>query len=129
MRRLLMVAVGLVFLAATAFSAPAQAMAISAPAALKGATDGLRLAEPVYCYGGGCGYYRPYYRPYGYGYYRPYYRPYYRSYYRPYYRSWGGCGGCGYYRPYYRPYWAHGYGYYDYAPRPRYYFGPRVYWW
>lgn len=144
MRRFLILAAGLVVLAATALTAPAQAMPLSAPAALKDASNSLAMTEQVYCYGGGCGYYRPYYRPYygyrrygyGYGYgYRPYgygyggygygYRPYYRSY----YGYGGGCGGCGYGYGYRRSYWAGGYGYYDYAPRPRYYFGPRVYWW
>jgi hypothetical protein len=145
MRKLLMVAAGLALLAATAFSAPTQAMPISAPA-LKGASDSLATTEQVGCWGGGCYYgggyygggygYRPYYRPYyGYGYgYRPYY-----GYYRPYYRSYwgGGCGygygGCGYHRPYYRTYYGgcgggcgYGYGYY---PRPRAYFFNRVYYW
>jgi hypothetical protein len=124
MRKAVLAAAGLVILAAVSWTAaPAQAMAISAPAALKGASDNIKLTEPV-CWncgwGPGYGYYRPYYRPW----FRPYYRlayygyggPYYRPYYRPY---WGG-----YYRPY-RPYWG-GYGYY--APRPRFYSGPRVYW-
>jgi hypothetical protein len=142
---------GLALLAASALSAPAEAMAISQPAALKGASEDLRVTEKVYCYGGGCGYgyyrrpyygygyHRPYYRPAYYGY-RPYYRPYGYGYgygHRPYYRSYGGCGynGCGY--GYRRAYWGGGYGYYRpyrpwgygyYAPRPRYYVGPRVYW-
>jgi hypothetical protein len=148
MRKGVFAAVGLAFLAAVSWNAaPAQAMAISAPAALKGASEAVKLDETVHCWGNcgwgwGGGYYRPvyygyrpyyrpyygyrpYYRPYyGYGYgYRPYYRPYY-SYgygYRPYYRPYYGYG----YRPYYRPY---GYGYGYYAPRPRFYVGPRVYW-
>jgi hypothetical protein len=138
MRKGVLAAVGLAFLAAVSWSAgPAQAMAISAPAALKGASDTIKLDETVHCWGrcgwGGGGYYRrAYYGGYGYGY-RPYYRPYYgHSYgYRPYYRSYYGDGG--YYRPYYRPYYGYrpyyrpyGYGYY--APRPRFYVGPRVYW-
>ena len=138
MRKITLAAAALASLAALTFSAPVQAMAISAPAALKSASDDLRVSEPVYyCYGA-CGYgyrpyygyrsyYRPYYRPY-YGY-RPYYRPYYG--YRPYYRPYYG------YRPYYRPYYGYGYGYRPYyrpyygyyAPRPRFYFGPRVYSW
>ena len=72
-----------------AFSPGAYATPISAPAALRGASDQINLAEAVHCgYYYGCGYYRPYvyYRPYGY--YRPYYRQYsyYRAYrYRPYF--------------------------------------------
>ena len=72
-----------------AFSLGAYAMPISAPAALRGASDQINLAEAVHCgYYYGCGYYRPYvyYRPHGY--YRPYYRQYsyYRAYrYRPYF--------------------------------------------
>jgi hypothetical protein len=113
MRRGVLAAAGLAFLAAVTWNAaPAQAMAISAPVALK--SDSAKLIETVHCWdcGYGGGYYRPY-RPY----YRPYHRPYYRSYYSGYsdYRP--------YYRPY-RPYWG-GYGYY--APRPRFYFGPTVY--
>jgi hypothetical protein len=88
MRKAVLAAAGLVILAAVSWTAaPAQAMAISAPAALKGASDNIKLTEPV-CWN--CG--------------------------------WGP--GYGYYRPY-RPYWG-GYGYY--APRPRFYSGPRVYW-
>jgi hypothetical protein len=122
MRRGVLAAAGLAFLAAVTWSAtPAQAMAISAPAALKTASDSVKLTETVHCwdcgYWGGPRYYRPYYSGYGY---RPYYRPYYSDYgYRPYYRP---------YRPYYRPYWGGGYGYGYYAPRPRYYVGPSVYW-
>lgn len=67
-------------------------MAISAPAALKGASDNIKLTEPV-CWNCGWG-------P-GYGYYRPYYRPWFRPYYRPAYYGYGGP----YYRPYYRLYW------------------------
>src|SRR3954469_21077797 len=94
-------AAGLAFLGAASWSAaPAQAMAISAPAALKSASDSVKLTETVHCWDCGYGgYYRPYYR----SYYRPYYRPYYgygyhRPYYRPYYSAYYG------YRPYYRPY-------------------------
>ena len=77
-----------------AFSPGAYATPISAPAALRGASDQINLAEAVHCgYYYGCGHYRPYvyYRPYG------YYRPYYRQY--------------GYYRPsrYYRPYFSYPY--------------------
>jgi hypothetical protein len=103
MRKCVMTAVGLALLAVFSWaSAPTVAMPISAPAALKGATDDISLTENVYyCWGGGCyGYYRPYwgYRPY---YYRRYYRPYW-GYYRPYYRPYWG------YRPYYyRPYWGY----------------------
>jgi len=126
MRKGVLAAAGLAFLtAAVALSAaPAKAVPISAPAALKGAGEAINLAGNV-CYGE-CGYDGP-------RYYRPYYRPYYRSYYdRPYYRSYS------YYdRPYYRSY---GYGpsYYHrpvpwwvsgpyYQPRPRYYIGSSVY--
>lgn len=124
-------AAGLAFLAAVSWNAaPARAMAISAPAALKGASDSVRLTETIHCwdcgYYGGPRYYRPYYRPYYRSHYRPYYRPYHRPYYRsyysdyrPYYRP---------YRPYYRPYWGGGYGHAYYAPRPRFYVGPSVYW-
>ena len=123
MRRAVLAAAGLALLAAVSWSAaPAQAMAISAPATLKGPSDSISLAETVHCWGcgyyGGPRYYGGYYRPYYRTYYRPYYRPYYSGYY-PYYRS---------YRPYYRPYWGGGYGYGYYVPRPRFYFGPRVYW-
>ena len=92
MRRGVLAAAGLAFLAAVSWSAaPAQAMAISAPAALKGASDSIKLTETVHCWGCGCtagyGYYgrttgpttdrtTSYYRPY---YYRPYYRPGYYS--------------------------------------------------
>ena len=83
-----------------AFSLGAYAMPISAPAALRGASDQINLAEAVHCgYYYGCGYYRPYF------YYRPYvyYRPY--GYYRPYYRQYSS------YRPYryYRPYFSYPY--------------------
>ncbi len=127
MRKGVLAAAGLALLAAVSWSAaPAQAMAISAPAALKGASDSIRPAETVHCwdcgYYGGPRFYRPYYRPItgrtiapttgpiigpNYSDYRPYYRP---------------------YRPYYRPYWGGGYGYGYYAPRPRFYVGPSVYW-
>ncbi len=67
MRKAVLAAAGLVILAAVSWTAaPAQAMAISAPAALKGASDNIKLTEPV-CWncgwGPGYGYYRPYYRP------------------------------------------------------------------
>ena len=81
MRKGVLVAAGLAILAAVSWdAAPAQAIAISAPAALKSASDSVKLTETVHCWGCGYGggYYRPYYRPY---FYRPYYRPYYRSYY------------------------------------------------
>ena len=56
MRRAVLAAAGLALLAAVSWSAaPAQAMAISAPAALKGASDSISLAETVHCWG--CGYY------------------------------------------------------------------------
>ena len=116
--RSVVAAAGLAFVAAVLFgSAPARAMALSVPAALNGAIEDVSLAEKVHCrsvwrcgyYGCGwrrvCSYYGPpygYHRPYSYGYYsRPYYRPYYA-------------------RPYY------GYGPY-YAPRPRFYVGPFIY--
>jgi hypothetical protein len=123
MRKGVLAAAGLALLAAVSWSsAPAQAMPLSAPAALQGAADKLTLTDKVWCYdscGGGYGY-RPYYRTY----YRPYYRPYYGYGYRPYYRSYYGGYG---YRPYYRPY-RYGYGYgYGYRPRPRFYVGPFVY--
>jgi len=117
-------------------SKPADALPLSAPAALIAAADQTGAVETVgyygyrgygYGYGGyrryGYGYgYRPYYRPYGYGYggYRPYYRPYGYGYgYRPYYRPYGYGYG---YRPYYRPY-GYGYGY-----RPTYYYPGNVWW-
>lgn len=113
--------------------APARAMPISAPAALKSASDEINLTETV-CWG--CGYYRPryygyrpYYRPYGYGYgygYRPYYRPYGYGYgygYRPYYRPYGYGYGYGY-RPYYRPYYSGYYGPGYYRPVPGWVSGP-----
>ena len=102
---------GVVLALIAAVSSSARAMPISAPAALKGASDQFQLTETVHCGYYGCGYHRPYYRPY----YRPYhgygYRPYgyYRPYYRPYY-------GYGYYRPYYRPYYSYGYSYYRPVP-------------
>jgi hypothetical protein len=112
-------AAGSAFLAAAiSFSAgPAQAVPISAPAALKGAGEAVNLTSNV-CYGE-CGYYH-----------RPYYRPYYRSY--SYYDR-------PYYRPYHRPYSSYGPSYYRrpvpwwvsgpyYQPRPRYYVGSSVYW-
>ena len=56
MRRAVLAAAGLALLAAASWSAaPAQAMAISAPATLKGASDSISLAETVHCWG--CGYY------------------------------------------------------------------------
>jgi len=75
--------------ASVAFSLGAYAMPISAPAALRNASDQINLSEAVHCgYYYGCGNYHPhvYYRQYGY--YRPYYRQYsyYRAYrYRPYF--------------------------------------------
>jgi hypothetical protein len=130
MRKSVLAAAGLALLAAVFWnSAPAQAMPLSAPAALKSAADQLTLTDKIWC-GDGCGggyYYRPYYRPYWRPYYRPYYgyyrpyRPYY-GYYRPWYRPYYGYG---YHRPWYRPYYGYGYGY---GPRPRYYVGSRIYW-
>jgi uncharacterized cupredoxin-like copper-binding protein len=68
MRKGVLAAAGLAILAAVSWSAaPAQAMAISAPAALKSASDSVKLTETVHCWGCGYGYgygYRPYYRPY-----------------------------------------------------------------
>jgi hypothetical protein len=122
MRRGLLAAAGLAFLATVSLGAPAQAMAISAPAALKAANDSVKLTANVHCWD--CGYYgRPaYYRPY-----RPYYRPYYRAYDRPYYSGYQPYYRP--YRPYYRPYsYGGGYGYGYYRPRPRFYVGPNVYW-
>jgi hypothetical protein len=126
MRKGVLAAAGLALLAAVSWSS-AQAMPLSAPAALKGAADAIDVTGQVSCWDG-CGYYyRPRYRPY----WRPYYRPYY-GYYRPYYRPYYG------YRPYYRPYYAgYGYGYgrpwwlsgpYYGGPRPRFYVGSSVYW-
>ncbi len=130
MRKGVLAAAGLALLAAMILRAPApaQAMPISAPAALKGASDGIALTGNVHCWDD-C-----YYGP------PRYYRPYYRPAYRPYYRSYSYYDGPRYYRPYYRPayrpYYSHGYyrseplwtsGPY-YSPRPRYYIGPRVYW-
>src|SRR5262245_34440922 len=121
MRKGVLAAIGMAVLMALTLGTPrsAQAIVLSAPAALNAAADETTTAEKI-CWGYGCGGYgygyRPYYRPYyGYGYgYRPYYRPYYgygygyRPYYRPYY-------GYGYgYRPYYRPYYGYGYGYRPY---------------
>ena len=80
MRKGVLAAAGGALLAASDLVEPAQAVPISAPAALKDASESLALTENVYwgCggygYGGGYGY-RPYYGGYGYGY-RPYYRPY-----------------------------------------------------
>ena len=63
MRNGVLAAAGLAFLAAVSWrAAPAQAMAISAPAALKGASDRVQLTETIHCWD--CGYYggpRPYY--------------------------------------------------------------------
>src|SRR4029078_10178034 len=95
-------------------SAPAQAMPLSAPTALKGAADEIAVTDKVNCWDGcyrpSYGYYRPW-RPY-YGYSRPW-RPYYAGYgYRPYRPYYGG-----YHRPYYRPYYAgYGYGYRPFYP-------------
>jgi hypothetical protein len=68
-------AAGLTALITAAIPTSPQAMVLSAPAALKAASESWQKPEVV-CWGYGCyGYYRPYYqRPY-YGYYRPYYRP------------------------------------------------------
>ncbi len=107
MRKSILAAAGLAILAVVSWNAaPAQAMAISAPAALKSASDSVKLTETVHCWdcGGDWGY-RPYYRPYSYyggDYDRSYDRPYYRSYHRSYYRSYDDdcdCGGYGYDRP------------------------------
>src|SRR5262245_50818324 len=112
-------------------AAPAQAVPISTPAALKSAGDAISLTGNV-CWGG-CGYGGYGYSGYGYGpppgYYRPYrpyyspyyYRPHYYNYYpRPYY-------GYGYgYRPYYRPY-GYGYGYGYQRPVPWWVSGPYYY--
>ena len=108
MRKCVLAATVLALFAAA--SSSAQAMPISAPALLKGASDQVQLIETVYCGYYGCGYYRPYYRPY-YGYYRPHYRPYYQPYY-------------GYYRPYYRPYYSYGYYRPYYRPAPWWVSGP-----
>lgn len=124
MRKGVLMAAGLMLAAALSWgSAPAKAITIAAPAALKSASDTVALTENV-CWDCG-GYYgpRPYYRPYYRSYYRPYHRPYYRPHYYsgydPYYRP---------YRPYYRSYGGYGYGYGYYRPRPRFYVGPSVYW-
>ena len=51
MRKGVLAAAGLALLAAVSWSAaPAQAMAISAPAALKGASDSISPAETVHCW-------------------------------------------------------------------------------
>ena len=121
MRKGVLAAAGGTFLAAAVVlsAAPAQAVPVSAPAALKGAGEAISLTENV-CYGE-CYYHGP-------RYYRPYYRPNYRSY--SYYDR-------PYYRPYYRPHYGYGYGYRPvpgwvsgpyYQPRPRYYVGPHVFW-
>ena len=119
MRKTVLAAAGLAFLAAASWSAaPAQAMPLSAATALKGASDGIKLTEAVGCWDE-CGYYAPrrhYYRSYYRPHYRPHYRPYYRSYYRPYYET--------YYRPYVPPPWVSG----PYYSRPHYYYvGPNIY--
>jgi hypothetical protein len=135
MRRCVLSALGSTFLGAfvALSTAPAQAVPISAPAALKGAGEAINLTGNV-CYGYGCGGgygYGGYYGPPRRYYYRPYYSPYY---YRPrYYNTYD----YGYrpYRPYYRPYgYGYGYGYRPepwvsgpYYSRPRYYIGPSVY--
>ena len=87
MRKGVLAAAGGALLAASITWNPAQAVPISAPAALKDASESIALTDNVHYYG------------YGYGY-RPYYRPY-----RPYY------GGYGYG---YRPYYGGGYGYRPY---------------
>jgi hypothetical protein len=154
MRKGVLALTGLALLAAISWSsAPAQALVMSAPSALKGGIDAVSLTDRVNCWDD-CGYDRPRYS-------RPYYRPYDRPYYRPYHRrSYGGYGygyrpsygygGSGYgYRPSYG-YGGYGYGYrpsYGYggygsgyrapwwvsgpyygAPRPRFYVGSNVYW-
>jgi hypothetical protein len=147
MRKGVLSAVGGALLAAVVAlsAAPAQAVPLSAPAALKSARDAVDVTTNVCwdCGYGGPRYYRPYYRPYyGYGYHRPYYgygyhrsyygygyhRPYYGygyGYHRPYYGHSGygyGCGDCNYgYRP--EPWVSGPY----YLPRPRFYVGPFVY--
>ena len=121
MRKGVLVAAGLVLAAALSWSsAPAKAMAIAAPAALKGASDSVALTETVHCWDCG-GTYGP----------RPYYQPQYRMSFRPYYRRHSYSGYNPYYRPYrphYRSYGGYGYGYGYYQPRPRFFVGPRVYW-
>src|SRR5256885_10666185 len=82
MRKGVLVAAGLAILAAVSWNAaPAQAMAISAPAALKSASDSVKFTETVHCWdcGYGGGYYRPYYPPY----FRPDYPPHHLPHYRP----------------------------------------------
>ena len=147
MRKGVLAAAGGALLAASITWNTAQAVPISAPAALKDASQSIALTDNVHYYGYGYGY-RPYYRP---------YRPYYGGYgygYRPYYGALRirlpallrrrirlpavlrrrlrirlpavstGYGGYGYG---YRPYYGGGYGYGYYAPRPRFYVGPSVY--
>jgi hypothetical protein len=140
MRKSVLTAAGLAILAVVTWSAaPAQAMAIAAPAALKSASDSVKLTETVNCWDCGDWGDRTYHHEYYLGDYDRSYRPYYRSYYRPYHRSYyrsydDGCDcgyGYGYHRPYYRSYYRphyRSYGYNGWAPRPRYfYFGPAIY--
>jgi len=55
MRKGVLAAAGLALLAAVSWNAaPAQAMAISAPAALKGASDSINPTETVHCWN--CGF-------------------------------------------------------------------------
>src|SRR6266568_6617081 len=109
MRKGVLAAAGVALLTAAVglTAAPARAVPMSAPAALKSAGDAINLTANV-CYGE-CGYYdrpryyRPYYRSYDD---RPYYRGY-SNYDRPYYRSYGYGNGYGYgYRPV--PWWVSG---------------------
>jgi hypothetical protein len=127
MRKDVLSAVGGTLLAAVVAlsAAPAQAVPLSAPAALKSASAAIDATTNV-CWD--CGYNGPRYD-------RPYYRSYYRPYDRP--RYYGGYYDRPYYRPYYRSYgYGYGYGYrpepwvsgpYYYRPRPRFYVGPFVY--
>jgi hypothetical protein len=122
MRKIVLAAAALAFLAASSWSS-VQAMPLSA-SALKGASDAVMLTDKVHCWDD-CYYERPRYR----SYYRPYYRryyddgPYYRSYYRPYVRRYYDDG---YYAPRYRaPWWVSG-PYYGHSRA--FYVGPNVYW-
>ncbi|MEI8150849.1 MAG: hypothetical protein WCG92_04550, partial [Hyphomicrobiales bacterium] len=54
MRKGVLAAIGLSVLAAVWSAAPARAMAISAPAALKTASDSVKVTEQVHCWD--CGY-------------------------------------------------------------------------
>jgi len=112
MRIGILAAAGLALLASS-FVGAAQAVPLSAPAALNGAATELGSIEKVGCWNG-CGYsagYSPYpyygyplyrvHRPYHRVYHRRHYRP--RAYYNPCCRSYGPSYRT-YYRPYYRPY-------------------------